>query len=102
VVVPTCADGPGENHATGIDSLPDAFEVDDACDLLDEYWCKSFPSQLLVDAKEVDLGAVHDRVAYSDFDGDGRNEGAKGVAASNADMPMLLPTRRHQGPTPID
>jgi hypothetical protein len=42
-----------------------AFNVAAAGDLLDEDGCQSLGPELLVDAEEVDFGAVENLVAYS-------------------------------------
>ena len=53
--VPTGAHGLGQHHAGSVHSLEDALQVHSPRDLPDEDRGKSFGTQLLVHAEEVDL-----------------------------------------------
>lgn len=45
----------GQYHASGVDSLEDALQVDPSGDLSDQDWRYPLGAQLLVDAQKVDL-----------------------------------------------
>ena len=58
VVISTRADGLRQHDARSVYSLKNIQRVTPTCDLLDEDWCKPFRTKLLVDAEEIDLGAL--------------------------------------------
>ena len=96
VVVPAGAYGPREHNATRVNGLPCPLQVDPAGDFLDQDGSEPLASQFLVDAEEVDLGAVNDVIAHAHLGWDGRDEGAEGVSAADADVPLFLPPWRQQ------
>lgn len=100
VVVAARADGPGEDDAGRVKTLPDLVQVADAGDFLDEDGGKTLAAKLLVDAKEIDFGAGDDLVADSHAHGDGRDEGDElaGLGGADADVVVLGPARRHHSP----
>lgn len=100
VVVPACAHGPGQHDARGIQALPDAVEVADAGDLLDEHRREALAAELLVHAEEVDLGRRKGLVAHANLHGDGGDEGHQlaGLRCSHTNVVFALPAWRHHGP----
>lgn len=100
VVVAARADGPGEDDAGRVQTLPDLVQVADTGDFLDEDGGQALASELLVDAEEVDFGAGDDLVTDSHAHGDGGDEGDElaGLGGADADVVVFGPARRHHGP----
>lgn len=100
VVVAARADGPGEDDAGRVQTLPDLVQVADTGDFLDENGGQALAAKLLVDAEEVDFGAGDDLVTDSHAHGDGRDEGDElaGLGGADANVVVLGPARRHHGP----
>ena len=42
----------------GVDSLPDVALINTSCHFFDQDWCETLRSEILVDAKEVDLHKI--------------------------------------------
>jgi hypothetical protein len=100
VVVAARADGTWQDDASCVQTLPHLVKVADAGDLFDENRCEALAAQLLVHAKEVDLGAEDDLVSDTEMDGDcgdESNELAR-LSSANTNVVTLLPARRHHGP----
>ena len=56
-------------HYSGcIDSLEDLEDVASSGDFFDKDRCETFVPKLLMDAQEVDLGAMKDLRSYAEFD----------------------------------
>lgn len=101
--VSACADGLGKDDTSGVESLPDLVEVAASGDLLNEYWCKTLASELLVDGKEVDLRAGNNVLSDTEVNGNGRDKSYEktGLGCADTNMVFLLPARRHHGPARV-
>lgn len=93
VKISACCDGSRQHDATSVDGLEDTGEVAAACDFLDEFRGQSLGAQLLVNAHEVDLGAIEEVFANAKLDGYARDESDQllGFASSHANVPFFPP-----------
>jgi len=100
MIVPARADRGGQDDTASVDSLVDAIEVAATGDLLDQDRGQALGAQLLVDTEEVNLSHLDSLAADSELRRDAGNRGNQlaRLRSTHADMPFLLPSRRHQGP----
>ena len=100
VEVATRADWFGEEDATGVDALVDAFEVAAAGDFFDEDGSEAFLAELLVDAEEVDFGGFEEDAPDVELDGYAKDAGDEFArfGRADADVPCRAPAGRFQCP----
>lgn len=86
-----------------VHSLESSLDVATSCDFLDQDRRQSFRAELLVDAEEVDLGALEHLVTNSQLDGNTRDECYELARSGCADthVPFLLPPWSLESPSNI-
>lgn len=103
VVVAARADRGGQKGASRVDGLVNSVQIAPARDLLDQDWCQTLRSELLVDAKEVDLCHLELLVAHSDLrwhTANGSNQLLR-LGGADTNVPLLFPAWRHQSPVSV-
>lgn len=98
--VATSCDRAGENDSCCVHTLPDAVEVANTSDLLDEDRSQALSAQLLMDTEEVDFGAEDHLIANADVLRNSRDESNEfaGLRGADANMVSFLPSWSHHSP----
>jgi hypothetical protein len=87
-------------HTSGINGLPDVFNIDPSRDLLNQDGRKTLGSQGFVDTQEVNLSHLDLIASDNCIDRDARDEAKESVlgSASDTEKPFFLVARGSQCP----